>query len=377
MIDGVRKWAKEPYEPPYPTSRFYPYFYFCFYEVDGSRHPQSLAWRLYKLQDEYSATRSNFRIMRERSIPGVLFNATMIDDEQAQKLAKSKHQEYVPITPADPDMPLANCFTAKPVSPVDMRVFEPTLILNDMERVSGVQEALSSAINAPGNPKTATEANIEQSGTNARTTSDRDQLEWCLNDMAQYTAEQSLQCFSTRDVQRMAGAKAFWPEGMDIEDLFTLVEVEIKAGTTGKPKAAIDQQAWATILPLIRELIGQIEQALNLGNEPLANALIELIKETMVRLGDESDVDRFVPRVAAPGSPGSGAPPQQPKPPVSISLRGEITPDVANAIAQPDVPAPAPVPTTPAAGAGTPSATPSTGAPPVSVAGPIAPHVGP
>lgn len=377
MIDGVRKWAKEPYEPPYPTSRFYPYFFFCFYEVDGSRHPQSLAWRLYKLQDEYSATRSNFRITRERSIPGVLFNATMIDDEQARKLAQSKHQEYVPITPADPDTPLANCFTAKPVQGIDARLFDPTFILNDMERISGVQEALSAAINGPGNPKTATEANIEQSGTNARTTSDRDQLEWCLSEMAIATAEQSIQCLSLKDVQRMAGPKAFWPEGMSIEDLFTLVEVEIQAGTTGKPKSQVDQQAWATILPLIREMIQQIEQALNLGNEPLANALIELIKETMVRLGDESDVDRFVPRVAAPGSPGSGAPPQQPKPPVTISLRGEITPDVANAIAQPDVPTPPSAPTVPATGAGAPSATPSTGVPPVSVAGPTAPHVGP
>src|ERR1700680_983573 len=35
MIDGVTKWAKDPSPPPYPTSRFYPYFYFAFYAVDG------------------------------------------------------------------------------------------------------------------------------------------------------------------------------------------------------------------------------------------------------------------------------------------------------------------------------------------------------
>src|SRR5882757_1463733 len=62
LIDGVMKWAKEPYPPPYPTSRFFPYFYFAFYEVDGQRHAQSLSWRLYKLQDEYSSSRSNFRL---------------------------------------------------------------------------------------------------------------------------------------------------------------------------------------------------------------------------------------------------------------------------------------------------------------------------
>lgn len=370
MIDGVKKWAKEPFEPPYPTSRFYPYFYFSFYEVDGSRHPQSLAWRLYKLQDEYSASRSNFRIARERALPNVLFNSTMIDDEQAARISKSKLQEFVPVTPADPDTPLANCFTAKPVSAIDMRLYDPTLILNDMERVSGVQEALSSAINQKGNPKTATEANIEQSGTNARTTSDRDQLEWCLTDMAQYTAEQSIQCLSTREVQRIAGSKAFWAEGMSIEDLFTMAEVSIQAGTTGKPRAQQDQQAWATILPLIREMIQQIEQALAVGNEPLANSYIELIKETMVRMGDESDVDRFVPRTPPPGSPGAGAPPPQQKPQVSISLRGEIPPQTAAALAAPDLPAPPPIP---APGAGASVSPPSTGAPPTPWRGSLSP----
>jgi hypothetical protein len=378
MMEGVKKWAKEPYEPPYPTSRFYPYFYFAFYEVDGSRHPQSLSWRLYKLQDEYSATRSNFRITRERSIPATMVNATMMDDEQVSKLAKSKAQEFIAVTPADPDIPLTNCFAPKPVQAVDARLFDPTYILNDMERISGVQEALSSAINSPGNPKTATEANIEQSGTNARTTSDRDQLEWCLTDMAQYTAEQGLQCLTVKEVMRIAGPKAFWlgpdPDnntpGMSIEDLFTLVEVEIQAGTTGKPKSQGDQQAWATVLPLIREMIGQIEQALAAGNEPLANALIELIKETMVRLGDESDVDRFVPRTPPPGTPGAGAPPIPPKPPVTVSLRGEIDPITARQLVAPDLPAPAPVP---APGANPGVLTPSTAAGPAPGAGPTAP----
>src|SRR6202789_4278344 len=261
MIDGIHKWAKEPYPPPYPTSRFYPYFYFAFYEVDGQRHAQSLSWRLYKLQDEYSSARSNFRLTRERSIPGVLFNATMLDEVEARKLTESKSQEYTALRPSDPQTPLANLFAPKPVQSIDMRLYDPTLILNDMERISGVQEALSAAINSPGNPKTATEANIQQSGTQARTTSDRDNLESMLTDMAQYTAQQALQCLETRDVQRMAGPKAFWPAGMDIEDLFTLVEITIEAGSTGKPRQATDMQAWSTILPLIQKSLQEIEQA--------------------------------------------------------------------------------------------------------------------
>jgi len=330
IIDGVKKWAKEPYPPPYPASRFYPYFYFAFYEVDGQRHAQSLSWRLYKLQDEYASTRSNFRLTRQRSIPGVLVNGTMLDEVEMKKLQESQSQEYTVLRPSDPSIPLGNLFAPKPVQAIDMRLYDPTLILNDMERISGVQEALSAAINSPGNPKTATEANIQQSGTQARTTSDRDNLEAMLTELAQYTAEQALQCLETRDVQRLAGTKAFWPENMDIEDLFTLVEIQIEAGSTGKPRQATDMQAWGTILPLIQKSLQEIEQAFAQGNTPMANALIELVKETMLRLGDESDVERFIPRKPPPGSPGAGAPPPPVQPQVNVSIKGEI--DTATAL---------------------------------------------
>lgn len=376
-VEGVKKWAKQPFEPPYPSSRFYPYFYFAFYEVDGSRHAQSLAWRLYKLQDEYSGVRSNFRIARERSLPGTFFNASQLDDTEADKIKDSKINEFTPLKPADPDTPLANLFAAKPVPQMDMRVFDVTMILNDMERISGVQEALSAAISGPGNPKTATEANIQQSGTNARTTSDRDCLEWMLTDLALYTAELALQCYTVKEVQRMAGPQANWPgpdpdadppvKGMSIEDLFTMVEVSIAAGTTGKPKMQSDQQAWATILPLIRQLIGEIEQALGAGNLALVSALTELISETMLRFGDESDVDRFIPRQPPPGSPGAGTPPHPPKPPVTVSLKGEITPAAAMELIAADLPQPPVAPTGGAPGQ------PGPGAPPTPQAGPQVP----
>ncbi len=376
LIDGVKKWAKEPYPPPYPTRRFYPYFYFAFYEVDGQRHAQSLSWRLYKLQDEYSSSRSNFRLTRERSIPGVLFNATMLDEVEAKKLQESKAQEYTALRPSDPNAPMSNIFAPKPVAAIDMRLYDPTLILNDMERISGVQEALSSAINSPGNPKTATEANIQQSGTNARTTSDRDNLESMLTDMAEYTAQQSLQCLEIRDVQRMAGSAAFWPHGMDIEDLFTLVEINIEAGSTGKPRQQTDMQAWSTLLPLIRQSLQSIEQAFAQGNIPMANAEIELVKETMLRLGDESDFERFIPRKPPPGSPGAGGPPPPVQPEVSIKLTGAITTAAAMQIAQPIITrdaASAPPPNPPPGGGA-----PSPGAPPnMGPAAPPSPGVGP
>ena len=362
MIAGVKRWAKQPYAPPYPASRFYPYFYTAFYEVDGARHPQSLSWRLYKLQDEFSCTRSNFRLSRERVIPATMFNATMLDDTEARKLADAKHQEYIALRPSDPATPIANMFAPKPVSAIDPRLYDTGPIMSDMERVSGVQEALQST-QAQGTPITATQSSQQAAGTSARTTSDRSALEWMLEDLAQYTAEQALQAIPTRSAQRIAGEGAFWPFGMDIEDLYTLVEVKITAGSTGKPRAQTDQAAWGVILPQIEKLIGQIEQALATGNLPLATALTELVKETMLRMGDDTDADRFIPQTPPPGSPGAGAGPKPPPIQVSVSLKGELDSTTASALVAPTVAMDAAATAPPPAQGGAPGSPPGPAAP--------------
>src|SRR5690606_28653955 len=95
-------------------------------------------------------------------------------------------------------------------------------IVDDMEKISGVQEALQSS-STPR--KTATQADIEQSGFAARTSADRDTVEMVLDEIAQYTAEVALQAIPLEEAQRIAGPNAFWPHGMDIEDLLTMVEI--------------------------------------------------------------------------------------------------------------------------------------------------------
>lgn len=299
-IDGVKCWAVEPYQPEYPAARFYPYFLVAFYEVDGERHPQSLSWRLHKLQDEYCASRSSFRLMRQRATPGVIFNKTGLSEEDVRKIVGSTEQEYVGVQPTDPAIPLKNLFAPKPYEAPDIRLYDNAPILMDMEKIAGVQEALQSSSSPE---KTATEAEIQQSGFASRTTADRDVLEEMLTELAVYTAQIAIGGLPTKDVQRMAGAGAFWPEGMALEDLLTMVELDVVAGTTGKPKAMGDREAWGVLLPQIKETIVQIQQAIVMGNIPLAESYKELLRETMVRMGDDTDIDRFVPEIPTPPAP--------------------------------------------------------------------------
>jgi hypothetical protein len=312
MVDGLKKWAKQPYQPDYPTTRFFPYFGSAFYPVDGLRHPQSLTWRLMKLQDEYCSTRSSLRLTRKRAAPGVMFDAGNLTPEDVTKIQNSTYQEFTGLKPTS-DRSLRDTFLEKPIAIGDMRLYDTSPITADMEKLSGVQDALQSSSSPE---KTATEAEIQQSGFASRTTSDRDVLETMLSDLAHYTGELAISGLDGDDATRIAGASAYWPHGMAVDDLLTMVEIQIEAGTTGKPKSAGDKNAWGTILPLLSENIMKIHQAQLMGDLPLAQSLTELVKETMQRMGDESDVSRFIPQMpqippgmpGVPGVPGAGPP---------------------------------------------------------------------
>jgi len=347
IVDGVKKWAVEPYPPPQATERFYPFFGLWFYPVDGQRHPQSLPWRLRKLQDEYSGTRSAQVLTRQRSRPGVLFNAGSLPPDEAKKLEQGVDGEYIALQGVA-NTPVQNMFAPKPLPTYNQQLYDTAPTVSDMERISGVQEALSQGATAANEPKTATEASIQHQGFQSRTGSDRDSLEEGLDDLAVYTAECSIQECPLSWVLRVCGKNAFWlgpndnpepnpitgepppvdPEtgqvpSMDVEDLLTMVEVDIDAGTTGKPNTAADKANWATILPLLEKSLIQIRNA-QITDPGLAQALIMVLRETLKRMDDRLDLDEFIPK----GEPTPPAPPP-PAPPqvkVNVSLTGVLPP---------------------------------------------------
>lgn len=305
FVEGIDKWAVEAYPPPHASTRFYSFFRLAFYEVDGERHPQSLPDRLEKQQDEFSATRSGMRKTRERSIPGVMFNKGMVNPESVEKLEKSEHGELIGIDLTNNQMPLKDAVTEKPMPTIDPRLWDTTQNQADMEKISGVQEALQSSVQVA---KTATEANIQQSGFSSRTSADRDTEEDVFQDLATYSAEVSIQVLPPDYVAKIAGPEAFWPFGMDIDDVFTMLSVEITAGTTGKPRADEERRQWATLLPLLSRMVVQIRQ-MEMTDPPLANALRNMLRETVRRLDDRMDVEQFLaigPPPLLPSLPGEG-----------------------------------------------------------------------
>jgi hypothetical protein len=220
---------------------------------------------------------------------------------------------------------------AKPIGNYNPALYDTQPIMSDMQTVSGVNEALQGAAQR-GPEKTATEVHTEQTGFNSRTGADRDTLEDVLADLARYTLEAAIQEVRPVLAQRIAGKMAYWPFGMDVEDIMTMVEVDIRAGSSGKPDKQSLQAAWAAVLPLLEKLMLQI-RSLQMTDPDMAECMENLVRETLRRMDDRLDLSQFIPATPPPPPP----PPPKPLPPIpkiNINLAGVLPPNDTEAIVQ-------------------------------------------
>ncbi|TMN18477.1 hypothetical protein [Pseudoxanthomonas sp. X-1] len=308
-IEGLRFWAKDPWTPV-STTRFYPYFVFTTSEVDGQRHPQSLVTRTMKLVDEYNRIGSAEAEHRRRIRPKMMFAAGQLAEPTVTKLAKGVTQEMVAVEVTNPQTPLANLFYPVPYAQIDPALYDRQRIINEIERIWGVQEALAGAVTQG---KTATEADIQQQGFQARTGARRDQLESMLSDLARYTCEVCWAYLTVEDVQAIVGPNAFWPPYTKPGDLGQFVTVSIRAGSSGKPNTALERQAWSTLLPMLQQGIAQIGQLRQASPASIADSLEQLLRITAERSGERFDIDQLIPQ----GDSDPSAPPamgMQPSP---------------------------------------------------------------
>ena len=319
LCEGVNKWLREPWQPD-ATTRFYPFFALLLHVVDGQRHPQSYIARSYKLLDEYDRIATHFRDHRRRVVPKMAFNSSVIDQKSVEKLAGATMGEMVPID-APANMPLGDLLHEVAYPQVNPMLYDDNTIMQKIERVWGAQEAMTGAVNTA---KTATEAQIQASGFSARTTSRRDLLEDLLGDVAQYTAEVAIQNLSAEEVVEIAGPDSLWPEWSGPESLRSMIQIDIRAGSSGKPNTTADREAWSTLLPILQNGVVQIGQMR--GSEPseIADKLEAVLRMTGERLGDRLDFDQIIPQggggsapMPAPGAPQAPNMPPAPTDPTA------------------------------------------------------------
>lgn len=305
MAEGCDYWLREPYSPKKVGERWFPYFLLPFQVVDGQFIGPSLVDLTEKLQDEHNDARDRFNEHRDLCLPGWVATAE-VSEKTIKRYSDSKLGE---ITIIDTEgRPLNQIITERNHPAIDPNVYDTTQVRQDWEQVTGLQDAARSTV---VKPKTATEAAIMQQSLSGRVSEFRDQVEDWLQDIAKYAAQILLMEMSKPQVERIMGPNKTeiqdmngvqvevvtepsydWPE-LTRDQVFEMIEMKIRAGTTGAPDKLEQQENWAKVLPIIQGLIGQVIQLRAKGMD--AEPLINLMRETVKRFDEKLDVEQFIP----------------------------------------------------------------------------------
>jgi hypothetical protein len=318
MAEGCDYWLREPFSPKKAGERWYPFFLLPFQVVDGQFVAPSLVDLTEKLQEEHNDARDGFNKHRDLCKPGWIAGAD-VNEKSIKRYADSELGE---ITIIDTEgRPLAQVIQPRQHPQIDPQVYDTSAVRYDWEQVTGLQDAARSSV---VKPKTATEASILQQSLSGRVSEFRDGVEDWLQELAQYAAQILLQELTPAQVERVMGPsevktidmggtptevqiKSYdWPV-LSRDDVFEMVSMRIRAGTTGAPDKMEQQESWSKALPIIQSLVMQILEVRAKGMD--AEPLINLLRESLKRFDERLDVEQFIPK--APTMP-MGMPPGMP-----------------------------------------------------------------
>lgn len=292
VAKGSNRWCREPYAPKHTSQRWYPFFILGFNLVEGRWRPISDIELLMGLQDEYNTTRTNYADVRQKAVPKRIFRKSgSLTENDIENMVNASNKDWIGVE-GNPTVPISQDVMQLEGPKIDPQAYDVTLIRNDMDMAVGMSDAGRANLIKP---KTATEAELMAQALMTRVEERRDANEDLMSEMMEAGLEIALRCFSKAEVQQIAGAEAEWPEAASVEEIFSMVSVGVRAGSSGRPNAAKDKEQWTQLLPVIKDTMTAVAELRAAGNFDMANAAVELLRETLRRFEERLDIDALIP----------------------------------------------------------------------------------
>lgn len=312
IVEGAKTWAREPYQPEVRTRRFYPFHALSYNKVDGYFEPFSDVELLMDLQDEYNALRSQQIAARKENKPVWLYRLNgSLTEQDMHAIANRGNRQFIGVQ-GNQSVPLSNDVAHFPPAPMNPMVYDASQTLRDIEMLSGAGDASRGFVNKA---KTATEAEIMAQGLQSRSGERLDAMEDFLSDIANDGAQLLLQAMPEEHVRRIAGQEAVWPT-LPKPEIFEMLNLGIRAGSTGKPDKNKEREQWLQMMPQLQQAVQQIAQYTQAGQQEMADVTRKMLEETLRRFDERIDVSEFLPQIQPmPQIPGMGMMPPQQQPP--------------------------------------------------------------
>lgn len=297
--DGEEGFAEEPKSPDWTGKQWYPFFGGAFNEIDGSFYPLSDVELAEQLVREYNETREDFARDRKNSLPvNIIRKGGALTPEDVERIKNRQGSDIIMVEGVG-GQPITNDVFVGQLATINAANYDTTPARADMEMILGGGDASRGSVMKA---KTATEAEILSQGLRGRSAERQDVMEDVLNELGEYALEILLRKMTEAEVKAIAGQDAVWPS-MNIDEIFSMVTLEVRGGSTGKPDRLQEQDRWIKLMPVIEKAVTQVAELRSKGQEQLAQAVIELTRETLRRFDERIDIEQFLPPPSEPGDP--------------------------------------------------------------------------
>lgn len=296
ICDGYKDYLCRP-EPLYPAIKsFYPIFALTFNDIEVEQglkttiFPPSDVDLMRSAQKERNRTRQALREHRKANVPRHLTAKGWLTEKDKGKLEAAEPHAIIELQSVQPNEKIEDKFFPVPNTPIDPNLYDATPLEQDVQLAAGAQQADL----GPAQPDvTATVGRIAEESRITVTSSNVDDLDDHLSDLARAGGVMLLKGLSADNAKEIAGPGAVWPEESR-KDFLNEVLLEIEAASSGRPNQALEVSKWTQIGPQL-QLAGANPQF--------------LIREGIKRLDDRIDPSDAFPLVP-PASPSGQAPPQ-------------------------------------------------------------------
>jgi len=285
IADGHPTFLRPAAAPDVFVEGFWPVYALSFNEVESEDElfPPSDVALLLDMQKEWNRSRQGKREHRQAARPRWVFANGVITDDDMMALKVLKAFEALGLN-IDTQAKIADVLQTVPVPGVDPNLYDTNEIMADMQLVGGAQEAQYGGVSK----STATESAIAANATNSADGSAIDDLDSFLTTLARDAGQILMREMSEEEVFKIVGPGAVWPM-LTNQELAEEIDLEVEAGSTGKPNKAIEVENWSRLLPMVMQIPGV---------DP-----VWLVKETLRRMDDRLDLSEAIaagiPSIAA------------------------------------------------------------------------------
>lgn len=252
VCDGYSDYLEPPRAPVIQVEQFFPFWALLFndLESDEDLFPHSDVYYIRHPQKEINRSGEGLREHRHANRPRYVAPKGVLDeDDTAAVESIGPHQVAFVGTP--PGVKIDEIIQRVPVAGIDPALYSTAPAFEDVLRSVGSQEA-----NIGGTAgATATESSIAESSRMSTQSSNVDDLDDFLTDLARASGQVMLHEYSLETVQEIAGPGAVWPE-LSPQEIADELHLEIKAGSSGRPNKAQELANFERAAPYVMQIPG-------------------------------------------------------------------------------------------------------------------------